>query len=453
MTGMTGMTGMTAGWRRVVAAVGLVGCGGAGASTDPDAGRADAAIDGRPGLVTVTVVGDFADFPTEPGAPLVGATVVFVDPGGAETAVATDASGRASAVVAPGAAVFVLRTREVGVGDHLGMFVGLEPGMDVTAGRPPLSPVAPPPLGSVRIVAPAVPGADFYTVGLACGVGQAAPAPDFVVAVQPCPATARSMILVSAFAGDGVLVSYGLARDVDLRAAIGTTIDVPASQAPAIASAVYTSTPPEVVSVAVRQTARAGDVRSDSYAPAVAPGGAVVTVGLPIAPIGDRTEVRTILATPGALGLVGWVRRYHGQRLATRVDLGATMLPFMTTPSVSLGARTAAWTLTGGSGRRPDLIVIRGHYLGPDDRAVELSIIGPGDRLHLTWPRFPAALAAVTPPANAWAQVNEYYGLDAVGRGYRDLIATADREARQLFNRDDGFAGFDDVWITGRAFE
>ncbi len=402
-------------------------------------------VDGGPGPVTVTVRGLLA-----PGLLVAGAPVVFVGPDGAMIETTTDDLGVARATVMPDTLVLVLRTQPFGVRQHLTALAGIDPGLELAVGAPIAAFVFPPPVGSLTLTQPPHPAAATHQFALSCSDDRGFGATSAFVSVRQCAAIADATIVSTAFGFDDELLAYGVRQGIDLRTVFGQEIDVPALFPPAIATVSVTSIPPEVLTIQVTHTLQEGLMSSSARSRAITPGSAVVTVRLPIVPVGERTVVRTTLDGIGPISNVSNLRRFEGQRLTAQLDLGATMPPFMAAPSFrSIASTSASWEYNG-DGRRPTLVAIRGVYpSGGTD--VGFTIIAPGDRTYLGFPPLPAVLASVVPDASFRATVSDYGGISAEGYDYRALAPTADRDIVDLAGRDDVLPAIDDLWITGPA--
>lgn|GEM_PF-2880962 len=127
--------------------------------------------------------------------------------------------------------------------------------------------------------------------------------------VQDC-AQVRAATIVTTASGfeGGPLLAYGVARGVDLRAALNGGIDVPATAPPLLASATFTSIPVEVSSIWLVHLVHERDVELEFQSEPVAPG-VVATVGVPLAPLADRASLITQFTASAALGPVVHLRR------------------------------------------------------------------------------------------------------------------------------------------------
>lgn len=432
-------------------AVGLVACAGCGAGDDAtaiDARDPDATpIDGGPGPFALTVYSLAAPFTGDPTTPLAGAEVFLVAPDGSTQRAVTDAAGHATATIAPGTTAFALRAVPETSDAHLTIAIGLEPGGALTIGTPPVAFFDPAPIGNLQLSGPVIAGANFYQVASPCIQPGASFEPFFFVPIVPCARLTDAPVAMWAADVETNVLGYAFSQGLDLSAP-RVVATVTNQRPPATAITAFASVPAEVEGIqVVRTTVREGltiPVRSNLLAPSAST--LVVTQG--IAPLGERTLVRTRITSEGAAGDVWNLRRAPGDARHVVIDLGAAMLPFMTTPSVSLPLGTVAWTNVGGGGRRPDVVVVRATYQNAA-RTVELTVIGPGAGTHLTWPAWPAELAPAEPDVFSFPSVADFYGIDVVGRGFADLLPTIDADARGLQQRDDVFRDDAEVWFAG----
>lgn len=429
------------------AALALAGCGDS-AEPAADARLADVALDATPGPLTVTLMRAI-DFVGQGGGPAVGAPVYFVEPDGTATRVLTDGDGRATAVVGAGATVYCQQPSEAGTLRAFAV-TGLGPGLDFTIESARFPSFSPPSVGTAQITLPSVPGAAFYSATVSCGDFTASGgAPFLTTGVHACARLEHGTVLTEAFDVDSRLLAYGVAHDVDLRGTFTAPRDVPADRRPVSSVTTFTSVPPVVSSIRVVRTHRDGDVVSVAAAEPRRPEGSVVAFELPVAAIGDRSDlVTTLTGNGGALGVGRHVQRFATPAVPVTVDLGADMLPFMTRPSINLTARAAAWTYVGGVGRRPDLVMMTASY--NQDRPVTLVVIGPGDRTHVELPPFPPELTDLLPPPASVPDFVDYLAVDAVGADFPDLVghAYSDLTAARF---DVIYPRYDDIWLSGTA--
>jgi hypothetical protein len=210
------------------AVVGALGCGrGVDASADARAAADDGrrAVDSAAtGTLRVMVFSE-----RRPGEPEAAARVLAARPGEPVQELATGADGVADVPANDGMTVTVLQPvvfpRGV-VGTAFATFVDVGPGMALTVGpRQPRLAVA----STVHFVMPTYPGARFYTVKTPCqsyGTGEGTEGT--LTIYRPC-ATISSATVVGQVRGDyDRLLAISVLDDVDLLAADGATIVMPA---------------------------------------------------------------------------------------------------------------------------------------------------------------------------------------------------------------------------------
>jgi hypothetical protein len=156
--------------RRFVLVAVISACGGSGGTSHPDAHPAidsSSAVDSPPAIDgPVPTTADVTAY--DDGTPVAGADVVFSDPSGAVAShVVTDATGVASATVAPGSMITVIVKQ--GTSHTLYTFFAVQPGDHLVAGSPIATSNV---VGSAHVILPgAVTGATDYWADLGCDFG------------------------------------------------------------------------------------------------------------------------------------------------------------------------------------------------------------------------------------------------------------------------------------------
>ena len=209
------------------------------AATMQDA-AADAGNAVTRGTITVTVYADGVD--GNPGAPLAGAHVYFVEPDNTTTTVLTGADGVATAQKPDNTTVWVVH-RHGTTNFAIDTYEGLKIGDSIIDGAP----IPPGPntvVGTAYVAFPSFSDATLYNLSLSCTSGTAASLSPIAESFVACPQKMTANALMWATDSTGHL-GYTSATDVDLTAhtSAGTAVVLPAFQPGATITVTLTNLP------------------------------------------------------------------------------------------------------------------------------------------------------------------------------------------------------------------
>lgn len=427
------------------------------AACDPPAGGGDIPFDAPPlpvdargaGPFTLTLLQGVGD--PAPGQPAAGRGAILLGPDGVERELIVGDDGHATAEIAPGTAVFVVRS--LGNMPELTVFTDVAPGMHVVAGGAPAPAPFPHIQGftNVTVQRPfnAFGGVDVF---LPCGQRVFDPFDLFQMPVYRCAGSERATVVVVAYADSGnpFVIGYDVATDVDLVAAVDGALTFDATTPPPRAQLSYTSLPSDLLSMSAAFAFTDGSTEVVTTTPAALVSGPTHRLDVPVVPLGTRTALRThIQSSATAMAPVAHLRRYDDVRLAAAFDLGATITPFVSRPAFDTRSRTIAWTYLGGGGRRPDLVTTVASYFTPIGGQVRIVVHAPGARTSMPL-SFPASLEPIAPsPADSFPQLEQVWAVELVGGDHADAVRAIDGELRRSLESIHAFADHDEVWISG----
>lgn len=413
----------------------LAGCGDSGTNALPD-GPPDAPPDSGP--VTVTV--------TRGSEPQADVEVYFLAPDSSVVAAArTDATGVASAVMAPGGSVTAIDPFERSATSHrLYTYAGVEPGDQLNLhARGELRRIV------IDVVAPVDPGAARYVLHTSCqqsshditGGGEGS-----LIEVLDC---GTADVLLETRDADGASRKFLLREGFAM--INNAVLDLTAASYQALPGAThaYTGIPAEITTVALDSTLRsARDLlyRKEAAAP-VASGAATFTVGRPTLP-GMRMVNRSAFSDGG-----------FGRHVVTEwgpsgdyaLDVTGTLLrAYAALPRYEAGERAIAWR-SAATGETPDAVsaVVSLDRFESAEQHWRWHLVGPytGDRLEL--PALPGAAATFVPVASDAVAIEQLRTTKLAG-GYGELRAESFADgADPLLDRPAGRVVHQDLVIAG----
>ena len=378
----------------VLSVVLSVGCGSVKTGHLPDAPPGDPGVDAAVrGTVHVTVLD-----PAGTGAPAVGANVVFIDPDGTLVKkAATDSAGKADADVLPGASVTSIALD--GLQYQLETVLAVVPGDDVILGiKSPDSSSA----GDFTVTYPPAAGATSYNIVHPCGQISfptpptgGPPVPAKLTIANSCRMNTMELVVIpfnnagpiTSIAKDGIAFMPGGSTTISgmyqgLRSFTGSYTNID----PIITELSPSRAIPDEFGFSNGETFSApkSTVVMQLTGPQ-ATGGRMITRADTAA--GQSQTVRqTIAGTGGTYGL----------------DVGATLLPWLDTPTYDPASRKLVVTTntTGTSAATPDMYQMVAVYQRLNNKGVATNFAwtisgpGPGD---VVLPVLPAELAELAP--------------------------------------------------------
>jgi hypothetical protein len=358
-------------------------------ATTPDA---DTTPDARVrGPVTVDVRSMNQD-----GLPEVEAPVVFVDIDGTVTRTATDADGRASAEVAPGASVTVVWPR--GAGARLVTILAIVPGDELFVGT--RASLGEDRTGRTTVTLAPQAGLAANVAYTTCGSVQSQEPQSTTVETGWFAFCEQSDddFLVMAYDEGGAVDSFVYLGNQPNASGHPTAVTMPTAwQAPVDYIASLRNVPDTITSADVRLRVRSGTSSLLSFRSFVdtPPGTTDVTfTDVPLA--GDSFDVNASFARTDPDGVLRAqrIRLQHAPAATGTVDLGAA-LPFVTSATLDLAERRVSWTEMGTG--TPDVQVTTVFYDRTKGQGYEWRVIAPGGTGALTLPALPAEVGEVAP--------------------------------------------------------
>lgn len=372
-----------------------VGCGSVKSDHLPDAPGAGDDAPTR-GTVQVTVLD-----PSGAGAPAVGANVVFIDPDGTLVKrVATDTNGAAEAEVLPGASVTSIVLNNMSY--QLQTVLAVKPGDNVVLGfKNSDSTLA----GNFTISYPAYGAATSYVIVSPCGTSfvsapaAGGPPPAATMPIYNyCRQNAMELIVVAQDA-NGPLASIEK-TNVAFSSGGSTTISGSYQSLRTLTSS-YTNINPNITTLTMNRSIPDAFGFNSGESVSMPGTTAVVMVSGPPGTGGQ------ILTTVGNATRSGQSIRQtlSGMAATYGLDLGATLLPWINTPTFdgAAGKLVVPLDATGTSNAKPDLFRVTAVYRRTDVNGLTTNfswtLFGPeaGD---LVLPALPADLAGIRPTAS-----------------------------------------------------
>jgi hypothetical protein len=375
----------------------LCACGSVGGADLPDAGPGgDAAVDAPArGTVRVTVLD-----PSGAGAPAVGASVVFLDPDGTLVKrVATDTAGRADAEVLAGASVTSVVLNNTSY--QLQTVLAVKPGDDIVLGfKNGDSTTA----GTFTISFPAHAGATSYTVATPCSTpsfsapASGPPAPVTVTIFNECRLSRMELVVIPHDA-NGPMAALAKA-DVAFVSG-GSTVIAGSYQGLRNLTSSYTNINPQIANLGVNRAVpdAFGFTSSDSVTMPTST--AIFNL------MGPQTAsgLVTTSATNSTRSVQNIRQSISGMAATYGLDMGATLLPWLGTPSYDAAAGKVVIPVdtTGTSNATPDVLRIVAAYRRTDASNVTTNfawtIFAP-DVADIVLPALPVELGGINPTAS-----------------------------------------------------
>lgn len=425
------------------AVMGGVGCGDAMAPPiGADASVRDASGDAAAAGAAITV--DVRTVFGPAGVPVPDVLVAFIPPSGAPEVVATDAVGRARAVMPAGATVAIARL-DFGQRE-LTVFVDVPAGAALIDG-PPL-PMVPGGADLGARQATVAPYVGVAQLAASCGgVGGGFGGQPLTWRQAAC-AQSGDATVVATSADDLGQRQYAARRHVDL--ARDAEVALPPWRPLATSAVVLTSVPEAVLSASVVVIQDDGDVEWNRDFVAAPVEGASLVLPVPVVPEPLPAQLEVTVAGLGAEARLISRRASLGPRVA--IDIGSQAPPWLAPATLDVDARVVAWRYQGGGGRRPDAVFAA--FTLTNFAAPTLRVVAPGTATAVTLPPLPPALAAWDVLGGMGAIERATLGVDLVGVTDYGVAAAAvaqgtrvgEAMGRALVPVERGH----DWWISGR---
>jgi hypothetical protein len=396
---------------RLLLGLAVCACGSVKGQT-PDAPEpgSDAAIDAAPvrGTVRVTVFD-----PSGTGAPAVGANVVFLDPDGTLVERAqTDTAGRAEADVLPGASVTSVVLNNMSY--QLQTVLAARPGDDIVLGVKNGDTGT---AGSFTVSFPAHAGATSYAVADPCSIRAfpapttGAPPPVTLTISNHCRLNTMELVVIPQDAS-GPMAS--IAKNNVAFVNGGSTAITGSYQILRNLTSSYTNINPNVTMLtAARATP---DDFGFAISETISTPGTTAVISL----TGPQTTGGQLITTVGnatrALQLVR--QSISGMAATYGLDLGATLLPWIDTPTydTSAGKVVIPVDATGTSSAKPDLVRIAATYRRTDVNNVTTTFnwtLHAPEAVDIVLPQLPVELGGLNPTASDSVRITSAFLIEA----------------------------------------
>ena len=395
------------------------GSAGGDATTMVDA--APDTVDATPrGLITVTVYGDGLD--GNPGQPVAGAHVYFVEPDGTVTEVLTGTDGIATTTEPDHTTVWIVH-RESSISYYIETYEGVQIGDSIIGGNP--TPLGPDTIaGTAYVSFPAFSDATSYQLTLSCSAGYTpSSASPIATNFLPCPEEMTATAVISATDSQGNL-GYTTATGVDLTAhtSSATALALPAFRPASTISVTFTNLPSALGESSAQLYARYSlgtdptmlqdiQVNEDTLTD-------TMTAANPIAPVGDHTQVTGQVY----LGASTYTERYNGPSAGmlanVTIDASTMVHPVMTTWQYDSATKTISW-LEYAFGVDPTVVQSYLDWNAGTSVAWRLTAPYAGGPA-LVLPPIPPTLASLFgSPSDAYAEVDT---IAYTGKTYHDVL-------------------------------
>jgi hypothetical protein len=370
--------------------LGLVLCAACGSVEKqgalPDGGATDdAGIDAPArGTVHVTVLD-----PAGTGAPVAGASVVFIDPDGTLVKKATtDTGGKADANVLPGANVTSIVLN--GTSYQLLTVLAIQPGDDLTMGDTDANTTS---IGNFTVNYPAFTGATQYEVATPCGVtttqspaGVPVPTSITFPIDNSCKLTTMELVVI-ALGANGPLASTSK-KAVTFTASGATTI-TDGFQSLVNVTSTYSNIDPTITGLSVNRNVPDGygaSVSTSAQQPIAATTALSVT--------GATASTARMVARATSQKATGQIiQNIAGTATTYNVNMATTLLPWLVPPTFDVASEklSIATDATGTTSDKPDLFEVTMSY----NRIDPLTGTGPS----FSWQLFGPEAADIVLPA------------------------------------------------------
>jgi hypothetical protein len=394
--------------------------GSAGGDAPPTADAAPDAVDATPrGLITVTVYGDGVD--RNPGTPVPGANVYFVEPDQTVTEVVTGTDGIATALEPDNTTVWIVH-HESSIGYYIETYEGVLIGDSIIGGNPtPLGPDTV--VGNAYVAFPSFSDSTSYKLTLSCTAGyspsSSSPiAPNFVA----CPQEMTANAVVTATDSTGNF-AYTSASNVDLTAhtSSATALVLPAFQPGATITVAFTNLPSTMGESSAQLTAFYMNGTDPTILQNVALNEGTLTDTMTgsasIAPVGDHTRVGGLVY----IGANAYTEKYDGPAAAllSNVNIDAsTMIHPAKLWQYDPAAKTISW-FQESYGVDPTVVQSYLSWNAPNSVAWNLTAPYSGGPV-LTLPPIPPVLTGlIQSPSAAYREIDL---TSYAGKTYHDAI-------------------------------
>jgi hypothetical protein len=321
--------------RSLLLCLGLLGCGKVTATVDSGNGSGTADADLRPdadphGVVTVTVLNT-----DQSGTPVQGVPVVFFDPDGSMVGkMPSDAKGKASATVLPGANVTVVWPKSA-TSYQIATIYDIKPGDDLVVGfRNPDSTE----VGTLAVTVDPFNNASRYDIYGPCGQADA----NHVLHFQASCKADTFDVYALAYDSSNALIGWNSKSNVALSSG-STKLDAAGWNFIGQFSAHYSNVPAAVTQITTTHTSGFPSGYAVATSPAT-PANGTLSLSMQAPGAGTYAWVSSSMQRGNNMGVQQIRQRVAGASTTYGLDVGANLLPWLDIPKVDAATQTVTTT-------------------------------------------------------------------------------------------------------------